>query len=24
VQEVINAVEQSHHARGWVDLPLPR
>jgi predicted dehydrogenase len=24
VQEVINAVEQSHHERGWVDLPLPR
>lgn len=24
VQEVINAVEQSHHARGWIDLPLPR
>jgi predicted dehydrogenase len=24
VQEVINAVEQSHHDRGWVDLPLPR
>ena len=24
VQEVINAVEQSHHSRGWVDLPLPR
>jgi predicted dehydrogenase len=24
VQEVINAVEQSHHARGWVELPLPR
>jgi predicted dehydrogenase len=24
VQEVVNAVEQSHHDRGWVDLPLPR
>jgi predicted dehydrogenase len=24
VQEVINAVEMSHHERGWVDLPLPR
>jgi len=24
VQEVINAVEQSHHARSWIDLPLPR
>lgn len=24
VQEVINAVEQSHHERRWVDLPLPR
>ena len=24
VQEVINAVELSHHERGWVDLPLPR
>lgn len=24
VQEVINAVERSHHERGWVDLPLPR
>jgi predicted dehydrogenase len=24
VQEVINGVEQSHHGRGWVDLPLPR
>lgn len=24
VQEVINAVEQSHFDRGWVDLPLPR
>jgi predicted dehydrogenase len=24
VQEVINAVEQSHHGRNWVDLPLPR
>ena len=23
VQEVINAVEQSHHERGWVDLPAP-
>jgi predicted dehydrogenase len=24
VQEVINAVEQSHHDRGWVNLPLTR
>jgi predicted dehydrogenase len=24
VQEVINAVEQSHHERGWVSLPLSR
>src|SRR5207248_180352 len=24
VQEVINAVEQSHFDRGWVELPLPR
>ena len=24
VQEVINAVEQSHHERRWVDLPLDR
>ena len=24
VQEVINAVERSHHTRSWVDLPLPR
>lgn len=24
VQEVINAVERSHHERRWVDLPLPR
>jgi predicted dehydrogenase len=24
VQEVINAVEQSHFDRGWVGLPLPR
>jgi predicted dehydrogenase len=24
VQEVINAVEQSHHVRAWVQLPLPR
>jgi predicted dehydrogenase len=24
VQEVINAVERSHHDRGWVSLPLPR
>jgi predicted dehydrogenase len=24
VQEVINAVEQSHHERGWVELPLAR
>jgi predicted dehydrogenase len=24
VQEIINAVERSHHQRGWVDLPLPR
>jgi predicted dehydrogenase len=24
VQEVINAVEASHHERRWVDLPLPR
>jgi predicted dehydrogenase len=24
VQEVINAVELSHHERGWIDLPLPR
>jgi predicted dehydrogenase len=24
VQEVINAVEQSHHERAWVSLPLPR
>jgi predicted dehydrogenase len=24
VQEVINAVEQSHHERGWVGLPLAR
>lgn len=24
VQEVINAVEASHHQRAWVDLPLPR
>ena len=22
VQEVINAVERSHHERGWVGLPL--
>lgn len=24
VQEVINAVERSHHERRWVELPLPR
>jgi predicted dehydrogenase len=24
VQEVINAVEMSHHERRWIDLPLPR
>src|SRR6267142_446221 len=24
VQEVINAVEQSHFDRGWIELPLPR
>ncbi|MFN8590082.1 MAG: Gfo/Idh/MocA family oxidoreductase [Thermomicrobiales bacterium] len=24
VQEIINAVEASHHSRGWVSLPLPR
>ncbi|MGH2399910.1 MAG: Gfo/Idh/MocA family protein [bacterium] len=24
VQEVINAVERSHHERRWVDLPLPQ
>ena len=24
VQEIINAVEQSHHRRAWVDLPLER
>ncbi len=24
VQEIINAVEQSHHSRSWVDLPLPQ
>ena len=24
VQEIINAVEQSHHKRAWVDLPLPQ
>ncbi len=24
VQEVINAVELSHHERRWIDLPLPR
>ena len=24
VQEVINAVEESHHTRSWIDLPLPR
>jgi predicted dehydrogenase len=24
VQEIINAVEQSHHSRAWVNLPLAR
>ncbi len=24
VQEVVNAVERSHHERRWVDLPLER
>jgi predicted dehydrogenase len=24
VQEIINAVEQSHHSRAWVNLPLPQ
>jgi hypothetical protein len=24
VQEIINAVEMSHHERRWTDLPLPR
>ena len=24
VQEIINAVELSHHERAWVDLPLPK